>query len=77
MAPMLYVMAILGCGDASAACQTVRVADTLYASAAACEAAAGAVLGRNTDLDFPVVETRCQAERAEAAQARLASLPRG
>ena len=40
-------------------------------------AASGDVLRRNTDLDYPVVSTKCRAERAESARRQQASFPRG
>lgn len=77
MGPTLFVMAILGCGDGESACRQVRVADMLYPTEAACQTATPAVLGRNTDLDYPVVSATCRAEKAETARARLTEFPRG
>ncbi|MBU3077082.1 hypothetical protein [Sphingomonas quercus] len=77
MGPTLFIMAILGCGDAEALCREVRIASTPYPSAEACQAAMGHVLGRNLDLDFPTVLARCRPESAESARRTLASLPHG
>lgn len=77
MGPTLFIMAIMGCGDTDSACRQVRVADALYPTAQACQAEAASALGRNTDLDFPVVEVRCRAEKADSARLMLASTPRG
>lgn len=77
MEPILYIMAILGCADSEAECREVRLGDTAYASAEACQAAAAVMLGRSTDLDFPVIEARCRAEKAESARLMLAKAPRG
>lgn len=61
MEPMYFVLAIMGCGDAQAACQEVRAEPARYESAAQCRAAMPAALQRNTDLDFPVVSAACRA----------------
>jgi hypothetical protein len=60
MEPVLYLMAILGCGDAGTGCQAVRTATARYASADACRAASDAVLMANTDLDYPVLRADCR-----------------
>ncbi|MGN5375139.1 hypothetical protein [Sphingomonas hankookensis] len=60
MAPLVYVMAILGCGDDGAACTRERVAPMRYQSVAACQAAMPAILARNTDLSYPVISASCE-----------------
>jgi hypothetical protein len=66
----LIVMAILGCGDAGGACQTVKTVETPYASVEACNAAAGPVLERLTDLEYPTITAQCQkAPRRDSADA--------
>lgn len=60
MEPVLFVMAILGCGDDGAQCSQQRVEPVRYASAAACQAAVPAALMRNTDVDYPVVGAQCR-----------------
>ncbi len=60
MAPLVYVMAILGCGDDGAACTRERIAPASYASVAECRAAMPAILARNTDLSYPVVSASCE-----------------
>ncbi len=64
METALYVMAILGCGDAGTGCREVRLADVPYQSVAACASARGQVLERNTDLDFPMLMARCRRGKA-------------
>lgn len=59
MEPVLYLMAILGCGNAGAGCRAVRMPPARYASVAACRAAAEAVLTANTDLDYPMLRADC------------------
>jgi hypothetical protein len=57
----IFLMAIMGCGEADAPCQQVRVLETRYESQAACTAATEAAVMRFTDLDFPVVVAQCHA----------------
>lgn len=77
MGASLFIMAIMGCADTEAGCREVRVAGALYPTAEACNAAIAAVLGRNTDLDYPVVQAECRSESADSARRKLASLPHG
>jgi hypothetical protein len=60
MEPVLYLMAILGCGDAGTGCQAVRTPPVRYASADACRAATDAVLIASTDLDYPMLRADCR-----------------
>jgi hypothetical protein len=68
MAPLVYVMAILGCGDDGAACTRERIAPATYSSIAECNAAMPTVLAGHTDLSFPVISAACQRGRTEIAQ---------
>ena len=60
MEPLLYVMAILGCGETDAACREVRIEPVRYAREADCLAATEAALLRNDDLVFPTVVAQCR-----------------
>ena len=60
MGPAYYVIAILGCGDASAACAPAATMPAHYATRQQCEAQVGAALAANTDLDFPTLEAECR-----------------
>lgn len=60
----MYVMAILGCGDAGGLCAQARMDTVRYASLRACQAAAPVALSRHTDLDFPEISAQCRAEGA-------------
>lgn len=60
MGPIFYVMAILGCGEADAACQQVDTVRAQYSSMAECNAATGAEVERRLDLAYPVVVAQCQ-----------------
>lgn len=67
MQTLMYVMAILGCGESDAACREVRVDPQAYQTQASCEAATAATLARHTDLDFPTIVARCRRSDARAA----------
>ena len=70
MGPAYFVIAIMGCGDAGTACQTVAMPAAHYASEQACMAARGDVLMANSDLDFPTLLAQCVrgAHKASAAE---------
>lgn len=61
MTAAFFLMAIMGCGEAEAPCQQVRVLETRYESQAACTAATEAAVTRFVDLDYPVVVAQCHA----------------
>lgn len=67
MGPGYFIIAILGCGDSSAACTRVATMPARYESEAACSAATVDALIRNSDLDFPSLVAECRAVRAPAA----------
>jgi len=67
MQTLMYVMAILGCGESDAACREVRVDPRAYQSQASCQAATAATLARLTDFDFPTIVARCRRSDARAA----------
>ena len=67
MQALMYVMAILGCGESDAACREVRVDPQTYQTQASCEAATAATLARHTDLDFPTIVARCRRSDVRAA----------
>lgn len=62
MEPVLFVMAILGCGDDGMQCREQRIDPVRYTSAAACQDAVAGALLRNSDIDYPVVGAQCQAQ---------------
>ena len=64
MQSMLFVMAILGCGEGDAPCREVDVVQTQYQSEAACLAASEDQLLRRDDILFPQVVAQCR--RADA-----------
>lgn len=68
MDQVLYVLAIMGCGDDGAACQQARLEPARYASIDACQQAMPAALERNTDLLFPVISATCQRQGTRAAE---------
>ena len=76
MEPALYVMAILGCGDAGGLCSQARVDPARYTSLQACQAAAPATLRRHADLDFPEIAAQCRTTGTRML-ARASARPRG
>ena len=64
MEPIIYVMALLGCGESDASCRELRVEPVRYESEASCLAATETVLIRNDDLPYPSVVAQCR--RADA-----------
>ena len=60
MGPVGYFIAILGCADGGAWCQTVATLAPRYESAAQCAAARDGALDSNSDLDFPTLIAQCQ-----------------
>lgn len=62
MEPVLFVMAILGCGESDAPCRELRVAETRYQSEQACMAATEAALLASSDLPYPNIVADCRRE---------------
>ena len=60
MGPGMFVIAILGCGDGSAQCQSVATLPTRYESQARCAAATTSALIANTKYDFPEIQAECR-----------------
>ena len=60
MEPLLYIMAILGCGESDAPCRDVAVVETRYQSEQQCLAATEDELLRRDDLLFPSVVAQCR-----------------
>ena len=78
MGPVAYVIAILGCGDGSAACTPVATMPAHYASEASCSAATGSALAQNTGFDFPTIVAECRAvSTVPAAQSTERPVARG
>lgn len=66
MEPILFVIAIMGCGESDASCTTVRTLDARYETRAACTAATEAAIMRNSDIEYPVVVAQCTPSRIGA-----------
>jgi hypothetical protein len=77
MGPAYFVIAIMGCGDGGAACQTVATPAAHYSSEQACLAARTDALMANSDLDFPTLLAECLpvSQKASAAKARETKQP--
>ncbi len=76
MEPLIYVMAIMGCGDGNVQCTEARIVPVRYESMAACRAALPDQIARNTDVPFPMIGAACRAQGMMMAKAE-AKPPRG
>ncbi|MBV9882524.1 MAG: hypothetical protein JO276_05900 [Sphingomonadaceae bacterium] len=70
MGPLVYVIAIMGCGEGDQACREVQVAEPRFATQQACAAATADVLARYTDLSFPSVVAQCRRDGPRPAVLR-------
>jgi hypothetical protein len=70
MQSLLYVIAIMGCGEGDAPCREVQVAPPRFASEAACTAATATVLERYVELSYPSVVAQCRPANGGAVQLR-------
>jgi hypothetical protein len=68
MGPAVYIMAILGCGEAEGACEPVATVPAQYRSAAECNAAAPGEIEQRSDVLYPVVVAQCRPAAQPAAQ---------
>jgi hypothetical protein len=59
MGPGIFLIAILGCGDAGGPCRTVRLLDAPYPSRAGCLAASGDALAKYADAPYPTMVAQC------------------
>ncbi|MFN3725106.1 MAG: hypothetical protein ACK4SZ_02250 [Allosphingosinicella sp.] len=59
MTAVVYLMALLGCGEGEAPCQQIALLETGYESRAACIAATEAALAANTNDAYPLVVAQC------------------
>jgi hypothetical protein len=76
MDQILYVLAIMGCGDDSTQCQQARLEPVRYTSIQACQEAMAGALQRNTDLEFPVISAACRRQGEQMVDARPAKAER-
>lgn len=60
----LFIMAILGCGEADVDCRQIATVESRYESLDACNAATSVEVERRLDEAYPVVVAQCQ--RADA-----------
>jgi hypothetical protein len=80
----LFLIAIMGCADGSAACTPVATMPTRYESRAACAAATNDALATSTEFDYPTIVAECRAasapssaDRQQAPARRPAVIPIG
>ncbi|HEY0130300.1 MAG TPA: hypothetical protein VGB57_02760 [Allosphingosinicella sp.] len=76
MGPAIFIIAIMGCGEADAPCQQVRTLEPRYESQAACTAATDAAATQNSDVDYPVVVAQCVSAGAPAEAPRSGEIDR-
>lgn len=70
MAPISFVIALLGCADGSSLCRPVALIPARYESREACAAATGGVLAANSDFDFPTIVAECRAAGSPASSGK-------
>ncbi len=68
MGPAVYVMAILGCGEATDVCEPVATVPARYESVEACNAATASMIERHSDALYPVVVAECRAAGTPVAK---------
>ncbi len=68
MGPAIYVMAILGCGEATDICEPVATVPARYESVEACNAATADAIQRHSDALYPVVVAECRAAGTPVAK---------
>ncbi len=68
MGPAFYVLAILGCGEADAACEQVAVAPAQYQSLDECNRATDDAVTQHQDALYPVVVAQCRRADAQTAE---------
>lgn len=76
MDPILFVVAIMGCGDGQTACTEARTISARYETVAECQLALPSVLAANTDISFPEISATCRRDRPQYARAEVRR-PRG
>lgn len=76
MEPVLFVMAILGCGESDAPCRELRVAGTRFRSEQACKAATEEALLANSNLPYPNIVADCRREGVSVQPLRGSDLLR-
>lgn len=72
----IFLIAIMGCADGSAACTTVATLPVRYESRASCAAATNAALANSTEFDFPTIVAECRPAAAPASANRGQSITR-
>lgn len=66
MGPAYYIIAILGCGEADAACEEIGRTESSYRSIAACTAATERATRAHSDVPYPVVVAQCRSGNASS-----------
>ncbi len=77
MGPGSFIIAILGCADASSACTPVMTVQARFESEAACTAAAPDALLANSNFDFPTLLAECRPTARPASADSPTAKPQG
>jgi hypothetical protein len=72
----LFLIAIMGCADGSAACTPVATMPSRYESRAACAAATNGALMSSTEFDYPTIVAECRPAAAPISADRQAPAKR-
>ena len=59
MTAIVYMIALLGCGEGEAPCQRIALLEASYESRGECMAATEAALAGNTNGDYPIIVAQC------------------
>lgn len=59
MTAIVYLIALLGCGEGEAPCQRIALLETSYENRVECMAAVEAVLAGSRNDDYPIVVAQC------------------
>jgi hypothetical protein len=76
----LFLIAIMGCADGSAACTPVATLSTRYESRSACAAATNDALATSTGFNYPTIVAECRPAAIPSSADRKrapAALPSG
>lgn len=68
MGAAVFVMAILGCGEATDVCEPVAMMPVRYESVESCNAATASAIEQHGDALYPVVVAECRAVGTSVAK---------
>lgn len=71
MGPGYFILAVMGCGDASAICQEVRDTGQVYRSELECLADSETALTNASERSYPEIMVECRSISPQMAQRRM------